>query len=113
MDKLLTLTWVHCLRTALFFKHQAYANEVEYRFLQLHAGLPYPAPEVKYRTRPYELVRYREFNWRASAAAALKKVIVGPAADKTKAALFVKECLRAYHRGPLVELTTSAVPYRS
>jgi len=113
MDKLLTLTWVHCLRTALFFKHEAYKNEVEYRFHQLHAGPPHPAPEVKYRTRPYELVRYREFDWRANAAAALKKVVVGPAADKTKGALFVKECLHAYHHGPSVELTASAIPYRS
>jgi hypothetical protein len=111
MGELLARTWVHCLRTALFFKHEAYANEVEYRFLQLHAADP--VPEVKYRTRPYELVRYREFDWRAGAAAALKKVVIGPAADKTKGALFVKECLRAHHRGPSVELTASAVPYRS
>jgi Protein of unknown function (DUF2971) len=111
MGELLTRTWAHCLRTALFFKHEAYANEVEYRFLQLHAADP--VPEVKYRTRPYELVRYREFDWRAGAAAALKKVVIGPAADKTKGALFVKECLRAHHRGPSVELTASAAPYRS
>jgi Protein of unknown function (DUF2971) len=112
-SELLTLTLMHCVRSALFFKHEAYANEAEYRFLQVHMGPPYPGPEVKYRTRPYELVRYREFDWRANASAALKKVVVGPAADKTKAALFVKECLRAHHRGPSVELANSAIPYRS
>jgi hypothetical protein len=51
MSELLVRTWFHCLRTALFFKHEAYTNEVEYRFLQIHVGGPQPAPEVKYRTR--------------------------------------------------------------
>jgi hypothetical protein len=113
MDELLVSTWMHCLRAALFFKHEAYANESEYRFLQVHMGPPFPAPAVKHRTGHYELVRYREFDWRTGAAAALKKVVVGPAADRTKATLFAKECLRAYHREPAVEVATSAVPYRS
>ena len=34
MGELLVLTCMHCLRAALFFKHEAYANEAEYRFLQ-------------------------------------------------------------------------------
>ena len=86
------------LLAALLFKHQAYSNEAEYRFLQLHAADP--APEVKYRTRPSELVRYREFDWRASAPFALTKVVIGPAADRIKAARFARECLRAYHLRP-------------
>ena len=40
MDELLTLTWMHCLRTALFFKHESYSNEAEYRFFQLHMAGP-------------------------------------------------------------------------
>ena len=62
MGDLLVLTWMHCLRSALFFKHEAYSNEAEYRFLQVHMAGPHPASDVKYRTKPYELVRYREFD---------------------------------------------------
>ena len=113
MDELLTLTWMHCLRTALFFKHEAYSNEAEYRFFQLHMAGPNAAPAVKYRTRPYELVRYREFDWRSGAAGSLKKVVVGPAADKTKALLFAKECLRAFLPAEPIEIVLSVVPYRS
>ncbi|MGY3347726.1 MULTISPECIES: DUF2971 domain-containing protein [unclassified Bradyrhizobium] len=113
MGDLLVLTWMHCLRSALFFKHEAYSNEAEYRFLQIHKAGPHPAPEVKYRTRPYELVRYREFDWRTASAKSLKKIIVGPAADKAKAPLFAKDCLRAFHTSEAVEIAFSTIPYRS
>jgi hypothetical protein len=113
MRELLVLTSMHCLRSALFFKHEAYSNEVEYRFLQVHMAGPHPAPDVKYRTRPYELVRYREFDWRTVAASSLKKIVVGPAADRIKAPLFARECLRAYHPGEPVDVVLSKIPYRS
>ncbi len=113
MGELLVLTWMHCLRTALFFKHEAYSNEAEYRFLQLHMAGPHAAPSVKYRTRPYELVQYREFDWKSATVGSLKKIIVGPAADKGKATLFAKECLRAYHPGATVEVVSSVIPYRA
>ena len=113
MGELLVLTWMHCLRAALFFKHEAYANEVEYRFLQLHMAGPHAPPAVKYRTRPYEPVQYREFDWRTAAANSLKKIVIGPAADKTKATLFAKDCLNAYHAAATVEVVSSVIPYRS
>jgi hypothetical protein len=56
-------------RSVLFYKHEAYRNEQEYRFLQLHRG-DVPAPDVKFRSRPYSLVRYREFDWKSVAAEA-------------------------------------------
>ena len=52
MGELLVLTCMHCLRAALFFKHEAYANEAEYRFLKIHMGPPHPPPVVKYRDSP-------------------------------------------------------------
>jgi hypothetical protein len=71
---------VPVLRSALFFKHNAYSNEREYRFLQLFmAGQG--IPDLKYRARPNSLIRYREFDWRAVAPEALKKIVIGPAAD--------------------------------
>jgi hypothetical protein len=110
---LLAATCMHCLRAAVYFKHEAYVNEAEYRFLHNETDPKNPEPEVKFRSRPYELVRYREFHWAAGARSALTKVIIGPAADKAKAMLFARECLRAYHRGQSVELTASGIPYRS
>ena len=80
------------LRSALLFKHDAYENEQEYRFLQVHpAG---PLDGVKNRIRLYSLIRYREFDWRTVAARSLKKIIIGPAADKSLADQFAKDCLR-------------------
>jgi hypothetical protein len=113
MNHLLALTTMRCLRSALFFKHEAYSNEAEYRFLQVHKAGPHSPPDVKYRTRPYELVRYREFDWRSAAASSLKKIVVGPAADKIKAPSSAKECLRAYNPGGPVDVVTSTIPYRS
>jgi hypothetical protein len=113
MDELQVLVWLHCLRASLFFKHEAYANEAEYRFLQIHKGPPEAAPTVNHRMRPNELVRYREFDWRSIAPEALTKIVVGPAADKAKATLFANECLRTFNAGKPVEVVSSAIPYRS
>jgi hypothetical protein len=72
-----------------------------------------PAPEVKYRRRGTSLVRYREFDWRKHAPGSLKTIVVGPAADRIKAARFAKDCLAAFHADPAsVELVYSTIPYR-
>lgn len=102
---------LHALRTGLFFKHTGYINEKEYRFLQIFPA-DVPAPEVLIRSRPYSLVRYREFDWRAKAPGALKKVIVGPGADKQKAFQFAADCLRFFH-SEKVEIGFSKIPYRA
>jgi Protein of unknown function (DUF2971) len=112
MGELLVLVWMHCLRAALFFKHEAYANEAEYRFLQIHMAGPHPAAEVKFRMRPYELVRYREFDWRVSANGAVSTILVGPAGDEAKASLFASECVRAFHSDSSVIVVPSRIPYR-
>ena len=94
--ELFVLLSMHSLRSALFFKHEAYSNESEYRFLQIHRA-DMPPPEVKLRSRPYSLVKYREFDWRRAAAGALKEIVIGPAADREKAFQFATDCLRSFH----------------
>ena len=102
---------VHVLRAALFFKHEAYRNESEYRFLQIHRA-DFPPPEVKRRYRSYELVKYREFDWKRLQAGTLKRIVVGPAADRTKATRFAADCLATCNAGN-VEVACSEIPYRA
>ncbi|MGC1860009.1 MAG: DUF2971 domain-containing protein [Methylocystis sp.] len=111
MDELLALLSMHALRAGLFFKHEAYNNEKEYRFMQIHRA-DVPPPEVKFRTRPHSLVKYREFNWRRLAAGALKEIVIGPAADRNKGFQFATDCLRSFH-GTTVEPVYSSIPYRA
>lgn len=112
MMDLLVYHSMEVIRGVMFFKHEAYQNEKEYRFQQLFRR-DKPAPHVKYRRRGMSLVRYREFDWRKFAAHALKKIIVGPAADRINAARFAKDCLAAFHPDPhSVELSYSEIPYR-
>jgi Protein of unknown function (DUF2971) len=112
IGKIMTNLSVPIIRSALFFKHKAYKNENEYRFLEMHqAGL---VPDLKFRGRPYSLVRYREIDWRTEAASALKSIIIGPAADKKIAFQFVSDCLRAFHTTKaIVNITQSDIPYRA
>jgi len=102
---------LHTLRTGIFFKHEAYINEREYRFLEIHRG-DIAAPEVKLRNRPYSLVKFREFDWRTKAKGALRRIVVGPAADREKAGRFVEDCIRQFHNTS-IELSFSDIPYRT
>lgn len=111
MTELSVLLSVHVLRAALFFKHAAYTNEMEFRFLQVHRA-DVPPPEVKQRYRSYELVKYREFDWKRLHAGALKQIIVGPAADCRKATQFAADCMAAFGIQN-VEITCSTIPYRA
>jgi hypothetical protein len=77
------------LRVAIFFKHHAYCNEREYRFLEVceeDAG-----PDIKNRARRYTLIRYKEFDWRSVVPDSLKKIVVGPAsAEQQKKGVAVR-----------------------
>lgn len=104
---------VPIIRAALFFKHLAYQNEQEYRFMQIIAA-GQEISDLKYRHNPYSLTRYREFNWRAVAPGSLKEIIVGPAADSRKAFQFANDCLRAFQREPgSISIKQSDIPYRT
>ena len=106
-----TILSVYVLTAALFFKHKAYKNEKEFRLLQLYRSDVTP-PDVKRRYRKYEVVKYREFDWRGIKAGALKRIIVGPAADPGKGARFAEDCLAATNAGG-VKVTSSGIPYRA
>lgn len=111
MRELSILVSMHALRAALFFKHEAYRNEQEFRFLQVHRA-DIPPPEVKFRNRPHSLVRYRKFDWRRAAPRSLTRVVIGPAADQERATQFVRDCLATFHPHA-VEITRSEIPYRA
>jgi hypothetical protein len=111
MSELLRSLSVPIIRAALFFKHKAYSNEQEYRFLKLFmAGSV--IPDLQYRSRSHSLVRYLEFDWRSLVPDSLRKIVLGPAADRDKAPRFVNDCLRAFHVGA-VEISHSEIPYRA
>ena len=109
MMELLIYHSMNVIRAVMFFKHEAYRNEKEYRFQQLFRR-DRPAPAVKYRRRGSSLVRYREFDWRKLAPGSLKRIVIGPAADRTKTTRFAKDCLTAFHPQPdKVELVYSKI----
>jgi len=112
MKDLLVYHSLNVIQGAIFFKHTAYKEEKEYRFLQLFRG-DKPAPDVNDRQRGTLRVRYRVFDWRTPAPGVLKKIVLGPAADKIKTARFAKDCLAAFHANPDgVKLVCSKIPYR-
>jgi len=111
MNKLSVNLSLHVLRASLFFKHEAYKNEKEFRFLQIYeAGTP--PPSVKRRYRAYELVKYREFDWRRFAPAALREIVVGPSADPVNGERFARDCLAEFHTPGDVSVKLSRIPYR-
>jgi len=100
------------LRLAMFFKHPAYRNEQEYRFM--HIQKEGAVSDVKYRARPHSLVRFKEDDWRSVAPTALKEIVIGPAADQASALPFVKNCLRAFHSMQnSIDVRRSPIPYRA
>jgi hypothetical protein len=109
MNELLTTLASHVLHAVLFFKHPAYTNEKEYRFLEVHRADAMPPHGLK--DRPYSLIRYREFAWR-SAAAALKEIVVGPADRSGKTLQFARDCVREFGVKN-VDPTQSKIPYRA
>lgn len=96
---------------SIYFKHAGYANEVEYRFFELHvAG---SRPEVRFRARNNSLVKYREFDWKSAGADVLRKIVIGPAANFEKSKEFAEECLRRAGFDPAsIEITQSKIPYQ-
>jgi hypothetical protein len=110
MANLTVLLASHAMHACLFFKHQCYKNEQEYRFLKVHEADPALAG-VKVRMRPYSIVKYLEFDWKSDNSGALKRIIVGPAANPEKASRFAKDCLHMFCSGS-ISVDRSQVPYR-
>src|SRR6266478_1775716 len=101
---------VNVLHAGLFFKHEPYSNEREYRFLEVHRADV--ALEVKLRSRPYSLIRYREFDWKAADPTVVKKIVIGPSANEETARPFAEDCLRQFISGK-VEIVSSVIPYKA
>jgi len=102
----------HVVHLALYFKHKAYAQEQEYRFLQLHAAGA-EVPDLRTRARGNVFVRYTPFHWTSQYASALTGIVIGPAADGRRARTFARECLR--HAGmdfSRIRIRSSRIPYR-
>lgn len=108
-----TILSSNSIYASLFFKHHAYRNESEYRFIDVF-GIHAPPENRKFRSRPYSLVDYLEFPWGKKSIASLREVIIGPAADKFKATKYVVDCLKAFGFATnKVEIIHSKIPYRS
>jgi len=108
MEQLSILVAMHAIRAAIFFKHEGYVGEREYRFFQIFRA-DVPPPSVK--TRGPKNISYREFNWRGPSMP-LKQIMVGPAADFASAKDAVQAML---HRARItgVAIVPSKIPYRS
>lgn len=102
---------VHILHAASYFKNEAYKTEQEYRLLHLYQFGQKPA-HVKYRSRPYSLVPYTEFDWRQAARQSLRRIVIGPSARHPIADQFLDDCLKAFHSGQ-VSVQLSKIPYRA
>ncbi len=100
----------YALQAMVFFKHEAYKCEKEYRILQINRADK--EVSVKFRQRPYSLVRYREFDWKSKISSALKQIMVGPSADREKATQFAQACVGEFHGGD-IEIIHSEIPYRA
>ncbi|MEQ1865157.1 MAG: DUF2971 domain-containing protein [Micropepsaceae bacterium] len=101
------------LQAAALFKHPAYNNEREFRFLRI-ARADRPVNGIKHRSRPNRLVPYTEFAWRSKVQNALREFVIGPAAPKQTSEQFIRDCLRAYNPNcGTTPIRFSKIPYRS
>jgi hypothetical protein len=97
---------------ALYFKHKAYTQEQEYRFLQMHAAGA-EVPDLRHRARGSVFVQYTPFHWTHQRASALTGIVIGPAADGRRARKFVRECLEHAGLGvSRIRIRRSRIPYR-
>jgi len=108
--KFLVLLAAHAAHASLYFKHQGYSNEREYRFLRVFEA-NHPLAEMKLRFRPYSAIKYIEFDWKNATQGALKEIVVGPAAEFSKASRFARECARMFYAGT-ISISRSNIPFR-
>lgn len=99
------------IRMSLLFKHPAYLNEAEWRLLMIQKSSD---PDgILYRPRKYDLIKYKEFDWRAAGSSVLKEIVIGPAANFEKSKRFAEDCLReAGIDAANIEIRQSEIPYK-
>jgi len=111
-DALSIAFMTYATNAAIFFKHTAYKNEMEYRFMETFSVDAKPQVELRYL--PYSVIRYRIFDWRSASPCALKRILIGPGADKKKATQFAEDCLNLFHPDANnVQIDCSPIPYRT
>jgi len=100
------------VRAALLFKHEAYSNEAEYRLLHIRP-INDDLSDIKLRPRDTALIRFMEIAWRSDGCQPLREILIGPAADETKATEFAQICLRrAGIDTETIHIRKSTIPYR-
>ena len=100
------------LHASIYFKHQAFGAECEYRFLQIYA-VDETISDLGIRGIAGQERRYKAFDWKQSAPEALKSILIGPRANYPVAKKHVEELLAA--AGLLasnVSITQCKIPYR-
>lgn len=112
LKQLINIFLIEMLMHSIFYKHEAYTEEKEYRFLIAQADLTQNTTQ-NVKIHPVSGRVYTEFDWKTSAAGALQEVMIGPAADKD-AEYWVEQCLKisGYARNS-VKISRSEIPYRS
>lgn len=100
------------LRAALLYKHEAYRNEREYRFLHFR-GRDDDMSDVQVRVRGSTLVRFIDFDWKSEGRDLLKSIVIGPAANIAEAHQSIKHCLAPFRLDKgAVQIGGSGIPYR-
>lgn len=103
---------IAAIHAALLFKHEAYRNEDEYRFLHVRRAGD-QRDDLKRRARGSQIVRFSEFDWKERWPSALRDVVIGPAADRRAAGLFIEGSLKVSGlRTESVAISRSHIPYR-
>jgi hypothetical protein len=104
---------MRCAQVALCFKHPAFQHEKEYRLLRIYP-IGTEVPDLRLRSRPYELVKYTEFDWKSTAANSLTKIVMGPGSDIKKSSKYAYDCLHEFMPGcGDCSIEHSKIPYRS
>jgi hypothetical protein len=113
MKQLSIVASYHAVHSALYFKHEAYKSEREFRLLEIHSANA-TIPGLRYRARTNSLKRYTEFPWMFENGSALRGIVIGPAADHRHAKAFVRDCLKKTSGDELnLKIRRSTIPYRS
>jgi len=104
---------VYCIAISLCFKHEAYKNEQEWRFI--HKSEESLKPKVTFRRRSYTLFGYIEFDWHDIKSFPLEEIVIGPSADERVAERFIRDCINAYlpaEQAGKIIIDYSRIPYR-
>jgi hypothetical protein len=111
MAELFSVTTVHALHAGLYFKHEAYRNEREYRFLRVYPPET-PSSRVKLRDRAGRALKYEEFDWKGAEIDPLQCIVIGPATTDAEGTKVIKESLLVSGMTG-VKIIHSLIPYRA